>query len=357
MKLTNFMMKKIYNLLAFISLLVSCSDYDEQEFTVLLPDAGPDQVIFTEDPVTTIQLDGSDSRDVNGLDDFEQEWVLDQAPEGALVSLNDPNSLTPTFEVTDDTAGRFVWRLILTRGDQITQDVTRVDVNPANAQLLLVNAINSSNSASLQVDAVEISGNPVASGTVDATYYNIDLNIAQNTDGTVTLEVPFGDQTLSLDANLEALKSYTLYVVGSSDAPELLLVEKFLNQNTLLPTFIGLDAIILSPGVNNVQFFIDATSIGFDVLPIDNLFIGLGLPDSFGVLNYQENKEIIFPFQSVIPLPIWATVDGQRISNDTVIGLPNGVDGNFGTFILVPDADAQHGNTLSFINNSDLLPQ
>ncbi|MEM1258927.1 MAG: hypothetical protein AAGH81_10370 [Bacteroidota bacterium] len=349
-------MKKIYAIYALLFLSASCSDFDEQDFTVLLPDAGEDQVVFTEVSGTTIQLDAAASSDVNGLG-FNVMWELEESPEGIDVALDDPTSLSPTFQVNNETAGRFVWRLILTRGDQISQDVTRVDVNPANAQLLLVNAVDGLDSASLNVPAVELNGEPVAALSTDTTYYNVDLNIAQGSDGTVAIEVPYGDQTLALDANLEALRSYTLYVVGNSETPELLLVEKTLNQNTLPPTFIGLDAIMLSPGVDNVQLFIDATSIAFGVLPLDNLFIGLGLPDSFGILSYQENKEIIFPFNSVIPLPIWATVNGQRISNDAVIGLPNGVEGNFGTFVLFPDSNAEFGNTLTFINNSELLPQ
>ena len=259
--------------------------------------------------------------------------------------------------MTNETAGRFVWRLILTRGEQITQDITRVDVNPANAQLLLVNAVDGPDSASLNVPAVELNGEPVAALSTDTTYYSIDLNIAQGSDGTVAIEVPYAGNTLTLDAQLEALKMYTLYVIGQADSPELLLVEKVLNQNTLPPTFVGLDAIMLSPGIDNVQLFIDATSINFGILPVDNLFRGLGLPDSFGVLSYQQNKEIVFPFNSVVPLPIWATVNGQRISNDAIIGLPNGVEGNFGTFLLLPDSNAEFGNTLTFINNSVLLPQ
>ena len=349
-------MNKIYALLAVFSLCLSCSDFDEQAFTVILPDAGEDQVVFTEVSGTTIQLNASASTDVNDLG-FDVEWQLDDSPEGSSVTLNDPNSLTPSFEVTNETAGRFVWRLILSRGDQITQDITRVDVNSANAQILLVNAVDGGDTASLVVEVVELQGEPVSPGSADTTYYNVDLNIAQGTDNTVALSVDVGSQTLSLDAELQALRSYTLYVVGDASAPELLLVEKVLNQNTIPQTFVALDATVLNPDVTGMQFFIDATSIGFGVLPLDNLFIGLGLPDSFGILSYQENKEILFPFQSVLPLPIWATVNNERISNDTVIGLPNGVDGNFGTFILFPDSNAQFGNTLIFLNNSELLPQ
>ncbi|MEM9920393.1 MAG: hypothetical protein AAF990_20010 [Bacteroidota bacterium] len=348
-------MRNIYLAFTLLILCFSCSDFDEQEFTVLLPNAGVDQVIFTEDSGTTIQLDGSASADVNQLG-FDVRWELDEFPDGVSVVLNDPGSLMPTFEVTNETAGRFVWRLIITRGDQISQDITRVDINPANAQVLLFNAIDGDETASLKVGAVEVSGSAVSALSGDVTYHNIDMNIAEEANGSVAVEVLYGNQTLRLDANMEALKSYTLYVVGTSAAPELLLLEKTLNQNTLPPTFVGLDAIVLSPGVNDVQLFIDATSIGFGVLPLDNLFMGLGLPDVIGSLDYKGNKEIVFPFQSIIPLSIWATVNGQRISDDTAIGLPNGEDGNFGTFVLVPDASSQFGNKLMFLNNSDLLP-
>ncbi|MEM9078871.1 MAG: hypothetical protein AAGC43_17655 [Bacteroidota bacterium] len=349
-------MKKFNLLFLAIFSFLSCSDFDEQDFTVILPDAGVDQVVFTEETGTTIQLDASASSDVNGLG-FDVEWRLEESPEGSSVTLSDDSSLTPTFEVTNETSGAFIWRLILTRGDQITQDVTRVDVNPAIAQILLVNAVDGPDSAALNVNAAAISGENVSSGSTDTTYYDINLDLAQDADGLVSLEVSYGGQVLTLDAELLALRSYTLYVVGDTSAPELLLVEKVLNQNTIPQTFVGLDAIMLAPGVDNVQFFIDATGIGFGVLPIDTLFLGLNLPESFGILSFSENKEIVFPFQSVLPLPIWATVNGQRISNDTVIGLPNGVEGNFGTFILFPDADAEFGNTLTFINNSELLPQ
>jgi len=349
-------MKKIYATLGLLFALSACSDFDEQDFTVLLPDAGVDQVIFTEDTGTTIQLNASASTDVNGLG-FDVQWQLEDATDGSAVTLNDPNSLTPTFEVTNETAGRFVWRLILTRGEQITQDVTRVDVNPANAQILLFNAIDGADTASLNVASVEIEGNEVASGLADDTYYNIDLNIAENNNGLVDIEVLYGNQTLTLEAELETLNVYTLYVVGDVASPELILVRKNLNQNTLPEVFVGLDAVILSPELENVQFFIDASTIGFGILPLDNLIAGLGFPDIFGPLSYTENKEIPFPFQSIIPLPIWATVNGQRVSNNAFIGLPDGVPGNFGSFILVSDATAEYGNTLTFVNNSELLPQ
>ncbi len=349
-------MKTIYSLLALLIFLSACSDYDEQDFTVLIPNAGEDQVIFTAQSGTTVQLDASASSDVNDLG-FDVEWQLEEFPEGSFVTLDDPTSLNPTFQVNDETGGRFVWRLILTRGDQITQDVTRIDVNPAIAQVLLVNAVDGANTASLQVDLAEISGEPVAPGQADVTYHNIDTNVSSNADGTVTLKVPFGDNILSLDAELEALNSYTLYVTGTEESPSLSIVTKFLNQNSLPPTLIGLDAINMAPGVDNMQFFIDATALGFGELPIDALFIGLGFPDSFGLLNYSQNKEIVFPAQSVLPLPIWATVNGQRVSNNTFIGLTTGEDGKFGTFLLVKDSNSEFGNTLTFINNSDLLPE
>lgn len=350
-------MKHIYAIFVLLVLGTACSDFDEQGFTVLLPDAGEDQVVFTAESGTTIQLNASESTDVNDLG-FDVEWVLEQSPEGSNVTLNDPTSLTPTFEVTDETGGRFVWRLILKRGDQVTQDLTVVDVNPANAQVLLVNAIDGADTATLSVASVDINGAAVAALDTDVEYYNIDLNIAESSAGTIALAVAYGDQNLTLDAELEALKSYSLYVVGTTTTPELLLIERRLNQNSTQDGFVGLGQTILSPGVDNVVLFIDATNVGFGEAPLDAVLqAATAAVGTFGVVSYKESSEVALPANSINPLPIWATVNGQRISNSTIIGLPAGVSSNFGTFALLPDSTSEFGNTLVFINNSELLPE
>lgn len=41
--------RKITMFLMVILICFSCSDFDEQDFTVLLPDAGEDIVLFTEE--------------------------------------------------------------------------------------------------------------------------------------------------------------------------------------------------------------------------------------------------------------------------------------------------------------------
>ena len=100
---------------------------------------------------------------------------------------------------------------------------------------------------------------------------------------------------------------------------------------------------------------IEPISPGGGVIPLDILLASRNVPQAIGALNYQENAEILLPTALVFPLPIWATVNGQRISNDTAISLPMNIDNNFGTFMLFPDAASENGNTLIFVNNSCLL--
>lgn len=349
-------MNRLLYSVGLLLVLFSCSDYDEQEFTVLLPDAGLDQVVFTEDSGTTIQLDGGSSSDVNNIG-FDYKWTILSTPEGANGTLSDANSPSPTLEVSNEDSGRYQLSLRIFRGDQIAQDFVNIDVNPAIAQVIFVNAIDSDGIASLSIPSIAITGNPVQPRSVDDRYYNIDKNIAQESDGTVLFEVNYNGNTLFTNQTLEALKSYTMYLAGTSNNPELLFVEKTKNQNTIPIGIVGLDAINLAPDTDNVVLFIDATSAGFGVLPVDTLFGGLGVSEQFGTLNYRDNSEIFFPSNTLIPLPIWATVNGQRISNDAAILLPPNRDGNFGTFMLFPDTSAEFGHTLIFINNSDLLPE
>ncbi|MBP2834250.1 DUF4397 domain-containing protein, partial [Aquimarina sp. U1-2] len=228
---------------------------------------------------------------------------------------------------------------------------------PAIAQVLFVNAIDSDITASLAIPSINIIGNTVQPRSVDDTYYNINNNVAQEPDGTVRFEVNYNGTILTTNQTLEALKSYTLYLTGTLDNPELLFIEKTRNQNTISAGLVGLDAVNLAPETNNVVLFIDATRVGFGVSPVDVLFRGLGVPEQFGTLNYQDNAELFFPSNTIFQIPIWATVNGQRISNDSFILLPPDIDGNFGTFMLFPNATAPEGHTLVFINNSNLLPQ
>ncbi len=351
------MIKKLYfSLLACFMLFNSCSDFDEQDFTVLLPNAGPDQVIFTAESGTTIQLDGSASGDVNNIG-FQYEWEIISGPEGFPGSISNTNIVNPTFEVSNEASGRYELSLKIFRGEQIARDFVNIDINPAIAQILLVNAIDAASTATLKIPSIGISGDPVASKNTDNTYYDIDTNIATEADGSVLLEVDYNGTTLTTNQTLEALKSYTLYLVGTEDNPEILFVEKTRNQNSIGVGLVALDAINLAPETDNVVLFIDATTAGFGILPVDAVFGVLGVPEQFGVINYKENVEIFFPSNSLIPLPIWATVNGERISNNANITLAPNSDGSFGTFMLFPDANAENGHTFIFVNNTNLLPQ
>lgn len=349
------MKKHVYLIIVLMLCTMACSDFDEQNFTVLLPEAGEDLVFFTDESGTSIRLDGSGSSDVNGLG-FSYLWEVVASPEGFEPMLQDANTSTPTLLVSEEVSGRYTLSLTISRGAQQARDFLNVDVNPLIANVLLVNAIAGSESARLSIPDLAIEGAFVAPLSADETYYAVNLDQAQNSEGLVQLDVIFNGTTLSLTEPLKALGSYTLYLVGTLEAPEVLLVEKSINENTLPPGLVGLDAINLSPESDSVVLFIDATSVGFSILPADVLFQGLGISQSFGSLNFRTNAELFFPANTILPLPIWATVNNQRISNDAVILLPPNVEGNFGTFVLFPDPSSEFGNTLTFINNSDLLP-
>jgi hypothetical protein len=349
--------KHLFYVLGYISLLTACSNFDEQAFTVLLPNAGQDQVVFTEDTGTTIQLNATQSSDVNNLG-FEYRWTIISTPENFPINLSNANDGKPNFEVKNDVSGRYEFLVEINRGDQIAKDFVNVDINPAFAQILFVNAVDDAETATLKIPSVNHIGVSVASKNTDASYLNIDTNVSKQTDGTTVLEVLYNGQTLTANKNLEALKSYTLYLVGTKENPELFLVEKLNNQNSIGFGLVSIAYINLAQ-TDNTTLYIDVTSVNLAPFPIpfDLLLSTLGIPGSLGVLSYKENGELFFPSRQVLPLPIFSAANGIKISNETVISLPTGVDANFGTFILFPDASATDGHTLKFINNSSLLPQ
>ncbi len=348
------MHKRLLSLL-FLVLTVACSDFDEKDFTVLLPEAGEDLVFFTAESGNVITLNGSQSSDVNDLG-FDFQWEVTAFPEGFEPSLQEANTAHPTLIVNENASGRYTLSLTIFRGAQRARDFINVDVNPLIAQVLLVNAIAGENSAILSIPSLGITSNPTAALSADQTYHALNLNEAQDSEGNVLLEVTFQENILPLEAALEALGSYTLYLVGTEANPELLLIEKQFNQNTIPPGLVGLDAVNLVPELENMVLFIDATAAGFGVLPVDVLFQGLGITQTFGSLSFGESGELLFPASNLLPLPIWATVNGERVSNDANILLPLDVDGNFGTFVLFADPSSEFGNRLTFITNSNLLP-
>jgi hypothetical protein len=72
--------------------------------------AGPAQTVFVG---TTVTLDGSASRDVDG-DSLTFRWALITAPTGSTATLSDPTAVHPTFVV--DKAGTYVAQLIVNDG-------------------------------------------------------------------------------------------------------------------------------------------------------------------------------------------------------------------------------------------------
>jgi len=136
----------IYYLISFSFLCYNCSNFDEQEFTVLLPNAGEDQVLFTEDTGTTIQLNASASNDINDLG-FEYHWTIISTPEGFPIILSNSNSAQPAFEVEEEVSGRCEFSVEIFRDKQVAKDFVNIDINPAFTQVLFVNAIDAEETA------------------------------------------------------------------------------------------------------------------------------------------------------------------------------------------------------------------
>jgi RHS repeat-associated protein/uncharacterized repeat protein (TIGR01451 family) len=72
--------------------------------------AGPDQTVFV---LTTVQLDGSHSTDVDG-DLLTFHWTLVSVPSGSAARLSDPSAVRPTFVV--DRRGTYVVQLVVNDG-------------------------------------------------------------------------------------------------------------------------------------------------------------------------------------------------------------------------------------------------
>ncbi len=350
-------MKKILFFCLLALSVVGCSDYDDQEFTVLLPDAGEDQTIFTEETGTIVQLSGTASTDVNELG-FTYQWEIVSQPEGSPGTLSDPNIPSPTLTVPLEASGRYRLSLTLFRGAQQASDFVNIDVNPVFAQVLFVNAIDGETEANWRVPSVEVASEPVSPLSTDSQYYDVDLNVAPDAEGNVTFEVDYGETTLSLSEPLEVLTNYTLCLAGTPEAPELFLFRTINDLNTLTADRAGLSFLNLAPETNDVVLFVDAVPLGFPVVaPLDAVLEDQREADRFGVLDYQEKGEVEISGLLISPLDIWATVEGARISNNANITLPVGQGGGFGTFILFADADAENDHQLIFVNNVALLPQ
>ncbi|HSF14476.1 MAG TPA: PKD domain-containing protein [Vicinamibacteria bacterium] len=83
--------------------------------TVNIPpvaDAGPDQLVLVDE---TVQLDGSDSFDVDG-DPLTFSWSLTVRPPASGATLSDPTAVNPTFQA--DEPGDYIAQLIVNDGTE-----------------------------------------------------------------------------------------------------------------------------------------------------------------------------------------------------------------------------------------------
>ena len=109
-----------------VQLIVTDGSVDSDPATVTIStqnsqpvaDAGPDQTVFVTE---TVQLDGSDSSDVDG-DALTFQWALLSVPAGSTAALTDPAGIQPGFSV--DLPGTYVVQLIVTDGTEDSDPVS-----------------------------------------------------------------------------------------------------------------------------------------------------------------------------------------------------------------------------------------
>ena len=101
-------------LLLTLSLLLvglgSCFGGDDDDNSAPVANAGPDQTVLVG---TTVQLDGSNSTDVDG-DSIRYNWSVLSVPQRSSAALSDNLSVAPTFHV--DLPGEYVFSLIVSDG-------------------------------------------------------------------------------------------------------------------------------------------------------------------------------------------------------------------------------------------------
>ncbi|MFO1428574.1 MAG: PKD domain-containing protein [Candidatus Competibacteraceae bacterium] len=116
-----------------IQLIVNDGKVDSTPATVTIStrnsppvaNAGPNQTVAWQ---ATVQLDGSQSSDVDG-DHLTYQWSLTQRPAGSAATLSDPSAVQPTFMA--DTLGTYVAQLIVNDGT-VNSNPATVTISTAN---------------------------------------------------------------------------------------------------------------------------------------------------------------------------------------------------------------------------------
>ena len=131
------------------SVLVSTSN------TPPIADAGIDQAVIV--PGTTVQLDGTQSYDLEG-DPITYAWTITQKPVGSMGSLSDPDSPTPTFVA--DVKGTYEIELVVSD----LWDLSEPDFVVVSFENVKPNADAGGNQSALAGDTVVLDG----TGSTDA---------------------------------------------------------------------------------------------------------------------------------------------------------------------------------------------
>jgi hypothetical protein len=164
-------------------------------------DAGDDQTVTADDPVT---LDGSDSSDPNPGDTLSYSWtVTDDA--GTEVSLNDPSAAQPTFTAPDvGSETTLEFELEVSDGDLSDTDTVSVTVQPPEAANFQVSNLQAPATAT-QGESIDVSATVENTGGQSATKA-VEFRVDANGDGLGDS----GDVVLSQDVPLDAGASTTV---------------------------------------------------------------------------------------------------------------------------------------------------
>ena len=197
-------------------------------------DAGPDQTVFVTDAV---QLDGSDSSDVDG-DLLTFRWSLTNRPLGSDATLSDSSAVMPTFVV--DTPGTYVAQLIV-KDDTldsapdtvtiITQNSTPVANAGPDQTAFVTDIIQLDGSGSIDVDddilsfAWSLSAIPEGSTATLSDVAAVMPTFAMDVPGTYVAQLIVNDGILDSAPDTLVISSQNSRPVANAGPPQVVFVE------------------------------------------------------------------------------------------------------------------------------------